>query len=154
MTPVDWHARKAFIADIEAKLAPDTFITATLAQAVLNDSGHPVYGNVYDYQKVASRYIARLSKCLIKRPYKRFGKVIDHAIFLEGDRRIKRYHFHMCLRRPDHIAFDAFSDACTDIWLSPSLDWTLPDIQVKPREGSCIAYSTKEGYDAWVSLSY
>ena len=130
---------------------PDTLVTVTLKQAILNEEGSLTPLTDEDCQRTCWLLRDRVSKALLGNVRYRSGERLVFVPSIEGRDGSKRRHIHINLRRP----------AGTDeqhVWLAfqkvgRKLHWVHREFDVRsirPGTASCVVkYCLKEGLDAF-----
>jgi hypothetical protein len=149
---------------LSSSLKPNVYAVGTLMQRRQCHQGAMSYlvrGNRDDYGKAYDQFIRRFSKSIYgPTNWKRHRELIPNLATLEGgewrsskgclryvephaNKSGVRFHYNICLRRPDWIPFDEFAGELKRHWAEG--DWMMPDCFVEERRGDCVSYSMKEG---------
>lgn len=134
------------------------FVTLSLKQhrVILNDTGFTslIRGDDIVYQFTYEGFIRSLSKDLIgKQIWKRRKLSIPNVGSIEGNGNEKRYHLHVCLRKPPHLSESDFQrciskTASGNPWFEISPYAVRIDTLETPEDSKRAAlYSLKHGLD-------
>lgn len=131
-------------------IGPDFFITVTFKQAMTNSHGGVCWGNYEIYSAQLCKFLKRLSKkCYGKASYQRTKRRIPGFATLEnGFQGEKRWHSHICLKKPDRLTNEVFEKLINEVWIG--MEWSMKNIDVLEIERGAVYYSIKEGIDAIV----
>lgn len=130
---------------------PDTLVTVTLKQAVLNEDGGLTRLTEADCDRATWLLRDRVTKALLGSRRFRSGERFSFVPHIEGGDGVTRRHLHIHLRRPEGVSLADVERAFAS--LVRRLDWTRPELDVRPirqGEASCVVrYCLKEGADSF-----
>lgn len=141
-------------AALNDRLEPDIYAVLTLKQGIRTDDGCYIKGDPLRYAGAYDQFIRRLSKQVYGPTiYRRHRKLVPNVGTLEGGDGL-RWHFNVCLRRPDRLSIDDYKAIFMNVWLATP--WAMPDSYFEQSTGDAVGYSLKDGPDALLmnSLSF